>query len=92
MHVSKEVARQFYKKTEWYRDVEEAKKTAETQSVKDWKALCKSQPTKLDAHLKTIISEMYIAAANELTNRKLFNAPSLAEVIKKYRGYIGEKK
>jgi phosphoribosylaminoimidazole-succinocarboxamide synthase len=92
VHVSKEVARQFYKKTEWYRDVEEAKKTAETQNVKDWKALCKSQPQKLDAHLKTIISEMYIAAANELTNRKLFNAPSLAEVINKYRGYMGEKK
>ena len=92
VHVSKEVARQFYKKTGWYRDVEEAKKTAETQSVKDWKALCKSQPPKLDANLKTIISEMYMAAANELTNRKLFDTPRLAEVIKKYREYMGEKK
>jgi phosphoribosylaminoimidazole-succinocarboxamide synthase len=92
VHVSKEVARQFYKKTEWYRDVEEAKKTAETQGVKNWKALCKSQPPKLDAQLKTVISEMYMAATNELTDRKLFDAPRLAEVIKKYREYIGEKK
>jgi phosphoribosylaminoimidazole-succinocarboxamide synthase len=92
VHVSKEVARQFYKKTEWYRDVEEAKKTAETQGVKDWKALCKSQPPKLDVQLKTVISEMYMAATNELTDRKLFDAPRLAEVIKKYREYIGEKK
>jgi phosphoribosylaminoimidazole-succinocarboxamide synthase len=92
MHVSKEVARQFYKKTSWYGDVEEAKKTVETQGVKDWKALCKSQPPKLDANLKNIISEMYMAAANELTDRKLFDAPQLAEVIKKYREYIGEKK
>jgi phosphoribosylaminoimidazole-succinocarboxamide synthase len=92
VHVSKEVARQFYKKTEWYSNVEEAKKTAETQGVKDWKALCKSQPPKLDSQLKAIISEMYMAAANELTDRKLFDAPRLAEVIKRYRQYMGEKK
>jgi phosphoribosylaminoimidazole-succinocarboxamide synthase len=92
VHVSKEVARQFYKKTGWYRDVEDAKRTAEIQGVKDWKALCKSQPPKLDANLKTIISEMYMAAANELTDRKLFDAPRLAEVIKKYSEYMGEKK
>jgi phosphoribosylaminoimidazole-succinocarboxamide synthase len=92
VHVSKEIARQFYKKTGWYRDVEEAKKTAETRGVKDWKALCKSQPPKLDSKLKTIISEMYMAAANELTNRKLFDAPRLAEIIKSYKQYAGEKK
>src|SRR4030043_1245439 len=92
VHVSKEVARQFYKKTEWYRDVEEAKKTAETQGAKDWKALCKSQPPKLDAPLKAIISEMNMEAANELTDRKLFDAPRLAEVIKSSRQYMGEKK
>ena len=92
VHVSKEVARQFYKKTAWYRDVEEAKKAAEREGVKDWKALCKSQPPKLDVNLKTIISEMYMAAANELTDRKLFDAPRLAEVIKKYREYMSERK
>jgi phosphoribosylaminoimidazole-succinocarboxamide synthase len=92
VHVSKEVARQFYKKTGWYRDVEEAKKTAETQGAKDWKALCKSQPPKLDSQLKTIISEMYMAAANELTDRKFFDAPRLVDVIKRYREYMGEKK
>jgi len=92
LHVSKEVVRQFYKKTAWYGDVEEAKKTAETQGVKDWKALCKSQPPKLAANLKTIISEMYMAAANELTDRKLFGASQLGEVIKKYKEYIGERK
>jgi len=92
VHVSKEVARQFYKKTAWYHDVEEAKKTAEIHGIKDWKALCKSQPPKLDSKLKNIISEMYMAVANELTNRKLFDAPRLAEVIKSYRQYVGEKK
>jgi phosphoribosylaminoimidazole-succinocarboxamide synthase len=91
VHVSKEIARQFYKKTDWYQDVEEAKKVAEAEGVKDWKALCKSKPPKLDPRLKTIISEMYMAAANELSNRKLFDAPPLAELIKSYKQYVSEK-
>jgi phosphoribosylaminoimidazole-succinocarboxamide synthase len=87
VHVSKEIARQFYKKTEWYKDLEEAKKTAETQGAKDWKALCRSQPPKLDEQLKTIISEMYMAAANEIIERKIFAVSSLADIAKKYRVY-----
>src|SRR3990170_5546913 len=90
-HVSKEIARQFYKKTRWYRDVEEAKKTAEATGAKDWKALCKSQPPKLDGQLKTFISKMYMAAANELTNRKLFDVPALAKIINDYKKQNGEK-
>jgi phosphoribosylaminoimidazole-succinocarboxamide synthase len=88
VHASKEVARQFYKKTSWYRDVEAAKKAGEARGVRDWKALCKSQPQKLDAQLKAIVSGMYLAAANELIRRSLFDAPSLAEIIKQYREYM----
>jgi len=83
-HVSKEIARQFYKKTSWYTDVEEAKKAAEAKGVADWKALCKSQPPKLGAKLKTLISHMYMAAANELTNRRHFDVPALAKIINEY--------
>jgi phosphoribosylaminoimidazole-succinocarboxamide synthase len=90
MHVSKEIARQFYKKTEWYTDLENAKKEAEAKGIQDWKSLCKSQPPKLDPKLKTIISEMYMAAANEMTGYKLFNAPLLADVIAKYKNYVKE--
>ena len=90
MHVSKEVARQFYKKTEWYNDLEDAKKEAEAKGIQDWKSLCKSQPPKLDPKLKTIISEMYMAAANEMTGYRLFNAASLADVIVKYKNYMKE--
>ena len=90
VHVSKEVARQFYKKTNWYNDLEQAKKAAEAKGIQDWKALCKSQPPKLDAQLKAIISEMYMAAADEMTNPKLFDAPKLSEVIAKYKDYMKE--
>jgi phosphoribosylaminoimidazole-succinocarboxamide synthase len=89
VNVSKEVARQFYKKSLWYTHVEEAKKNAEARGVKEWKTLCKSQPPKLNSELKTIIGEMYMSAANEFTGRKLFDSPRLAEVIKSYRKYTG---
>jgi phosphoribosylaminoimidazole-succinocarboxamide synthase len=91
VHVSKEVARQFYKKTDWYNDLEKAKKDAEAKGVQDWKSLCKLHPPKLDPKLKTIISQMYMAVANEMTNIKLFDAPKLAKVINAYRDFMGEK-
>jgi len=85
LHVSKEIARQYYRKTEWFRDVEEAKKRAEKEGMSDWKKLVKTKPPKLDTTLKNIISQMYLATANELTDHKLFTIPSLAEVIKKHK-------
>ena len=91
VHVSKEVARQFYKETGWYSDLEKAKKDAEAGGVQEWKSLCKSQPPRLDPELKTIISQMYMAVANEMTNIRLFDAPKLAKVINAYRDFMGEK-
>ncbi len=91
VHVSKEVARQFYKKTSWYNDLEQAKKDAEAKGIQDWKALCKSQPPKLDPKLKTVISQMYMAVANEMSGKKLFETPKLAKVIDDYKEFMGEK-
>lgn len=91
VHVSKEVARQFYKKTAWYKDLEEAKKTAEDKGIKDWKALCRSNPPKLDPKLKQIISQMYMSVANEMSSINLFDSPKISDVIKAYKEYMGEK-
>jgi phosphoribosylaminoimidazole-succinocarboxamide synthase len=91
VHVSKEVARQFYKKASWYNDLEQAKKDAEAKGVQDWKSLCMSQPPKLDAKLKKIISEMYMSVANEMTGKKLFKTPKLSKVIDDYKVFMGEK-
>ena len=90
-HVSKEIARQFYKKTSWFAHLEEAKKTAEVEGLTDWRALCKSPPPKLEVKLKTFIGQMYMAAANELTNRKFFEVPTLAETIADFKKEISEK-
>jgi len=35
---------------------------------------------------------MYMAAANEMTGRKLFDAPKLSEIIAKYKNYEKELK
>jgi phosphoribosylaminoimidazole-succinocarboxamide synthase len=91
LHVSKEIARQFYRKTGWFRDVEEAKRRAEAEGIQDWKTLCKSSPARLDPTLRRIISEMYMAASNELVEKRLFDVSSLAETVKKYRDYTHTK-
>jgi phosphoribosylaminoimidazole-succinocarboxamide synthase len=91
VHVSKEVARQFYKNTGWFNDLEKAKKEAEAMGVQDWKSMCKSQPPKLDLKLKTVISQMYMAVANEMTGKNLFDTPNLSKVIDNYKEYMGEK-
>jgi len=82
LHVSKEIARQYYRKTEWYRDVEEAKKKAKERGTEDWKKLVKTKPPKLNPKLKTIIIQMYLASANEFTKKKMFIVPKLADMSK----------
>jgi phosphoribosylaminoimidazole-succinocarboxamide synthase len=88
LHVSKEVARQFYKKTEWYNDVEKAKKEAKQKGIEDWKTLCRLKPQKIDPRLKRIIRDMYTSVANEFTSSKIFSSPKLDQVIKDYEDYM----
>jgi phosphoribosylaminoimidazole-succinocarboxamide synthase len=91
LHVSKEIARQYYRKTDWFRDVEQAKKKAAAEGVEDWKTLVKTKPPKLDPTLKRTISQMYKAAANEITEKKIFAAPKLLETVKEYEKTLIEK-
>jgi phosphoribosylaminoimidazole-succinocarboxamide synthase len=88
LHVSKEIARTYYRRTEWALEVEEAKRKAKEKGIEDWKRLVKAKPSKLDPKLKTLISQMYMAAANEFIRKKMFVVPTLAEVIGKYRNYL----
>lgn len=87
LHVSKEIARIYYRQTEWAREVEEAKKKAVTEGVEDWKRLVKAKPPKLDSTLKNIIRQMYMAAANEVTKKRIFDVPKLADIVKEYEKY-----
>ncbi|MFX1519730.1 MAG: phosphoribosylaminoimidazolesuccinocarboxamide synthase [Promethearchaeota archaeon] len=89
MHVSKEIARQFYKTTKWYNDLENAKKVAKVQRIRDWKKLCRSKPQNLDPELKIIISQMYMSTANAFLEKNVFESPRLEDVVKNYRQWRG---
>ncbi|MFQ6055317.1 MAG: phosphoribosylaminoimidazolesuccinocarboxamide synthase [Methanosarcinales archaeon] len=77
MPVSKEVARIFYRNTEWYKEVESAKKRDRLR----WKELVKSAPPPLPPRLEVLISLLYQACANEITNRKWFETRPLKEIM-----------
>ena len=84
VQVSKEIARIYYRKTSWYKDVEFAKR----QDRHNWKALVKSSPPPLPKELTNSISIVYKAYTNELTGRKWFDAPALKEVLNVIRDLI----
>ncbi len=83
--VSKEIARIYYRKTKWYEDVEEAKKI----DRQKWKEICKSKPEPLPEKLKDLISKIYQACTNEITERDWFKGTgSLKSLLEEVKGFI----
>lgn len=91
IHVSKEVLREYYKDTQWYDHLLEAKKKAEAKGIEDWKGLCRSKPPMLDKRLLRIVSDMYRATTNEWIGSKFFDTPPLHRTIDEYKDYIASK-
>jgi len=77
MPVSKELARMFYRDTEWSREVEAAKKTNRV----DWKRLVSLSPPLLPPRLKELITLLYQGCCDGITGRPYFNAPPLAQIL-----------
>jgi len=76
--ISKEIARIYYRKTEWYKAVEEAKK----KDRQKWKEICKLKPEPLPEKLSKAISQIYCACTNEITGRIWFEeVPPLKEIL-----------
>lgn len=82
--VSKEIARIFYRKTEWYKKVEEAKKKDKI----EWKKYVDISPSPLPEELLEGISLIYKAYTNEITGKKWFDTPSLKEILSIIKKYI----
>jgi phosphoribosylaminoimidazole-succinocarboxamide synthase len=78
MPVSKEITRIFYRETDWYHDVEEAKRREKV----NWKELVKTEIPPLPADLKKAVADLYRAYTDELTGRKWFKAPPLEESLR----------
>jgi phosphoribosylaminoimidazole-succinocarboxamide synthase len=80
--VSKEIARIYYRNTDWNNAVEEAKK----KDRQHWKEICELQPEPLTPKLKTLISQVYCACTNEITKREWFkNIFPLKDILKEIK-------
>jgi len=77
MSVSKEIARKFYRNTEWSEEITSAKK----QNRLSWKDLVKTPPPPLPEELSCAIANIYKAYTNEITGRKWFDTPSVQEIL-----------
>lgn len=77
IHLSKEIAREFYRKTSWFEKVEKAK----LQNPVGWRGLVKASPPPLPSSLVQLISWVYQRIAMDLTERNWFSdVPSLEEI------------
>lgn len=72
IQVSKECLRQFYRESAWYKAVENAKNQAHAKGVLEWKRFVTEQPESLKLELKSVVSEMYLALANAVSGRIVF--------------------
>lgn len=75
--VSKEIARIYYRDTEWAREVEAAKKA----HGMNWKNEVRLRPSKLPQELRERIALIYQACCNSITGRRFFDAPPLPEIL-----------
>ncbi|KPK95716.1 hypothetical protein AMJ80_04000 [bacterium SM23_31] len=78
--VSKELLRQWYKKfqPEFAPACKEWKKTGD-----GWQGKCPVKPVNLPSEFATLVSQMYMAAANQYVERRIFDTPPLEEVMAK---------
>ncbi len=82
--VSKEVARIWYRKSEWYNNVE----TAKNKDKIGWRKLVTKEPEPLPPRLAELISSLYLSFCNELTGRKWFDSPALKEILLEMKTFI----
>jgi len=80
--VSKEIARIYYRNTAWYQAVEKAKKKDRQQ----WKNICRLSPEPLPSRLNLLVSQIYCACANEITENEWFkDVPPVKEILKEIK-------
>lgn len=83
--VSKEITRVFYRNTSWYRETEEAKKKDRLA----WRDKVACRPPQLPPKLKDLLSFLYAAWANEITQRTWFKGtPPLRKILPEIKQII----
>jgi len=85
MPISKEIARLYYRKTPWFKELIDAKKKDEL----NWKEKVNLLPPPLPARLKELISMAYCAFANEITGRVWFSKiPTMKKMLEEIISFI----
>ena len=89
--VSKEVVRQWYKRTDpsWVEAVSQAKADVTDRDIDDWRTLCAETPDPLPAQVVEAVSMMYAAGANAYTGRAWFDAPPTDEALQTVERVVG---
>ncbi len=83
--ISKEMARRYYRKTEWFVKVEEAKEKDRF----NWKEIVGQEPEPLPEEFKNLFSDMYRTVANKITGKQFFSGvPDLNKIILNMKKYI----
>lgn len=75
--VSKEIARIYYRNTDWAKAVEEAK----AKDRQHWKEICALQPPHLSERVVTLISQIYRSCTNLITGKEWFKNVSPLNII-----------
>jgi phosphoribosylaminoimidazole-succinocarboxamide synthase len=85
--VSKEVVRQYYKRTDpdWVEAVAAAKSEARESGVADWRSLCDRSPDPLPSDVLDAVSDLYAAGTNAYTGTAWFDAPDIDEAVDRVR-------
>jgi phosphoribosylaminoimidazole-succinocarboxamide synthase len=83
MQVSKQIARDFYRKTPWYQMTEDAKQ----RDRENWKKKVEAPP-KLPQRLYELISQLYQSSCNEITGKEWFDVPSLKSILNEIQEQI----
>ena len=85
MPISKEIARLYYRKTNWYKELIDAKKNDEL----NWKEKVNLSPPPLPARLKELISMAYCAFTNEITERVWFpKIPAMKKILEEIISFM----
>jgi phosphoribosylaminoimidazole-succinocarboxamide synthase len=85
MPVSKEIARVYYRTTDWFQAVEEAKK----KDRQHWKEICRLAPDPLPPQFRLLVSQIYCACTNEVTGKTWFEGiPPLKDILEEVKGFV----
>ncbi|MGB9695694.1 MAG: phosphoribosylaminoimidazolesuccinocarboxamide synthase [Ignavibacteria bacterium] len=80
--VSKEIARIYYRNTDWAKAVDEAK----AKDRQHWKEICALQPPRLPETVVTLISQIYRSCTNLITGKEWFkDVPALNTIVQEIK-------